>query len=513
MDVVFEGRTLDEAGLMRHARALALKLRPGDTVALRGDLGAGKSTFARAFIRAALGDGGAEVPSPTFSIEQTYETARGVIAHYDLYRLSGPDELAEIGWEQRIGADLVLVEWPERAAGLLPDARIELDLAGADDEAVRNVSLKAHASVADRVRRAVTIADFVGGVAAWRDAEIVYLQGDASQRAYARLRDGMGKTAVLMDSPRQPDGPPVRDGKPYSRIAHLAEDVSSFVRISGRLAETGLVVPEVIAADEMLGLLLLTDLGDLQFGTALDCGIDQRMLWTAALDCLVHLRRANPSRDVGRASEGAMPLPRFDRAALEIEVGLMLDWYWRHHVKAPLTDDIAASFWAAWAPVFDRMQQRAPGWFLRDYHSPNLLWQPERQGIGRVGIIDFQDALGEHWAYDVASLLQDARRDVPRGLEQDLLQRYMAEIGAVVPDFDGQEFLSAYADFGAQRNTRLIGLWVRLLKRDGKPNYLQHMPRTWDYLERNLAHPGLASVKAWFDQHISQVVRKKPVER
>ena len=147
------------------------------------------------------------------------------------------------------------------------------------------------------------------------------------------------------------------------------------------------------------------------------------------------------------------------------------------------------------------------GLFLRDYHSPNIFWRPERAGLDRVGIIDYQDALAEPWAYDLASLLQDARVDVPAELERREFARYCAEVAAYEASFDPAVFAATYATFGAQRNTRLVGLWVRLLKRDGKPGYLKHMPRTWDYLQRNLAHPDLAVLRGWYDTHFPKGVR------
>ena len=144
---------------------------------------------------------------------------------------------------------------------------------------------------------------------------------------------------------------------------------------------------------------------------------------------------------------------------------------------------------ALWAPVLDRLLALPGGWFLRDFHSPNLIWLPEREGMARVGIIDFQDALNEHAAFDLVSLLQDARVTVPEALERELFAYYCDAVAAHEPDFDRAAFAAAYADFGAQRNTRLLGLWLRLLKRDGKPHYVQHIPRTWGYLQRNLRHP------------------------
>ena len=304
-----------------------------------------------------------------------------------------------------------------------------------------------------------------------------------------------------------PDGPPVLDGKPYSRIAHLAEDVRPFAAIGRALEAAGLSVPHIAAADLDQGLLLLEDLGDLTFGAALAQGHDQARLWLTAVDMLAALRRNPPPRELPLPDGTTHRLPRFDRAALEIEVGLLLDWYWPAVKGAPAPDPIRADFRELWQPVLDRMLAAPPGIFLRDVHSPNLFWLPERTGIRSVGVIDFQDALAEPWAYDLASLLQDARVDVPAALEAEGVARYCKAVADAEPAFDEAEFRALYAAFGAQRNTRLVGLWVRLLKRDGKPHYLRHMPRTWDYLARNLAHPDLGPLAAWYDRHFPQSVR------
>jgi N-acetylmuramate 1-kinase len=200
-------------------------------------------------------------------------------------------------------------------------------------------------------------------------------------------------------------------------------------------------------------------------------------------------------------------LPRRDRAALEIEIELLLDWLWPAINGAPASDSVRAEFSALWAPVIDRLLALPGGWFLRDYHSPNLIWLPERKGVARVGILDFQDALNESFAFDLVSLLQDARIDVPEDLESELLAHYCREVQRREPTFDPAAFAAAYADFGAQRNTRLLGLWARLLKRDGKPQYLQHFPRTWGYLARNLRNPSLAPLATWYEQHFPPELR------
>lgn len=507
----------------RLAELVALKLRPGDAVALRGDLGAGKTTFARALVRALLGDAQVDIPSPTFPLVQTYDAPRFPVAHFDFYRLIGPSDLEEIGFEDALTRGAAIVEWPERAEDALPPDRLEITFSAvAGDGDRRALTLTGRGSFTDRLARLQVIARFLineldqrgqihgsASISAAAPWSIAYLQGDASTRAYARIAAAGGARFVLMDSPRMPDGPPVRGGLPYSRIAHLAEDVRPFVAIGNALASKNLSVPRVLAADLDAGLLLLEDLGDMTFGRALREGHSQRTLYLAAVDVLAQLRADPLPPELPLPDGTTYRLPRFDRAALEIETGLILDWYWPAVKGAPCPDALRREFEALWSPVLDRMLAEPAGIFLRDVHSPNLFWLPERPAPRNIGVIDFQDALAEHWAYDVASLLQDARLDVPASLEQEGLQRYCAAVASRETGFDREAFLAAYAAFGAQRNTRLVGLWVRLLKRDGKPQYLQHMPRTWRYLARDLAHPGLAPLKSWYDTHFPESVRNK----
>ncbi|MBO0765806.1 MAG: tRNA (adenosine(37)-N6)-threonylcarbamoyltransferase complex ATPase subunit type 1 TsaE [Hyphomicrobiaceae bacterium] len=506
-------RELDEAGCVRLAELIALKIRVGDAIALSGDLGAGKTTLARALIGALLGEGAAEVPSPTFALQQTYVTPRLTVAHFDFYRLSGIEEARELGFEEALEAGAVIVEWPERAASLLPHSRIEVVLAEATDPDRRVATVRGLGAAAARVARLADVMAFLDSQPVWASARIAYLQGDASTRGYARLERG-ASTALMMDAPRQPDGPPIRDGKSYGQIACLAEDmVRPFVAIGAVLRAAGLSAPNVLAADLDAGLLLVEDLDDRLYGREIAAGASQAELWGAAVEALVHLRRVPVPAELLLPDATRLRLPRRDRAAFEIEIELLLDWLWPEVKGAPPPPTVRAEFQAVWAPVLDRLLALPGGWFLRDYHSPNLVWMPERKGVARVGILDFQDALNEHFAFDLVSLLQDARVDVPETLERKLFELYCAEVALQDPAFDRAEFAWAYAAFGAQRNTRLLGLWARLLRRDGKPNYLQHYPRTWGYLSRNLRHGKsdvtLAPLAAWYEKHFPQSERNK----
>jgi N-acetylmuramate 1-kinase len=505
-------RQLDEAGVVRLAEVLALKIGRGDVIALHGDLGAGKTTFARALIGAVLHDKSIEVPSPTFSLRQSYSSTRLGIAHFDFYRLAGAHEAMELGFEDAAQEGAVVVEWPDRIAALLPSSRFDISLAETRDPAVRRVSVRGLGSTGARVSRIDQVLAFLDSAPDWVNAAITYLQGDASTRSYARLaRDG--RTALLMDAPHQPDGPPIRDGKPYSQIAHLAEDMPRcFIAIAQPLRAAGLSAPEVLAADLTHGLLLVEDFGDRLFGSEVRAGTSQSLLWRTAVDALLALRRVPVPPALPLPDGTTYKLPRRDLAAFEIETELFLDWLWPELKGAPASDAVRTEFRELWRPVLDRLLALPHGWFLRDFHSPNLLWLPERQGAARVGIIDFQDALHEHYAFDLVSLLQDARVTVPEELEAELFDYYCAQVEALETGFDRKAFASAYADFGAQRNTRLLGLWARLLRRDGKPQYLQHFPRTWNYLGRNLRHPALQPLAAWYERHIPEFLRSRQLK-
>jgi tRNA threonylcarbamoyl adenosine modification protein YjeE len=501
-------RALDEAALVRLAEIIALKCRRSDAVLLHGDLGAGKTTFARALVRAILDDPAAEVPSPTFSLRQDYAAPRLAVAHFDFYRLGSSAELDELGLDEALGSGLVLVEWPERVTQQWPADRLDVHLGEGADADARDVTITAHGAWIERLARVDLLDAFLHNSAA--DGAVLpaiervrFLQGDASSRAYARLMHAGGLSTVLMDSPRTADGPPVRDGRPYSRIAHLAEDVRPFVAVGTFLHGAGISAPRLLAHDCRNGFLILEDLGDRAFGREVVKGpAHQAELWRAAVDLLVKLRTVPVPDSLPLPDGSSWTLPRFDRAALEIEVELLLDWYWPHAKGDAADDATRAEFRALWSPLIDRMLSLPAGLFLRDFHSPNLFWLPQRDGLARVGVIDFQDALAEHYAYDLASLLQDARVDVPATLERDLLVHYVASVGATDATFHEQAFRAAYALFGAQRNTRLIGLWVRLWQRDGKPDYMAHMPRTLDYLTRNLAHPELHMLRDWYRRHL-----------
>lgn len=489
-----------EAATIRLAADIAMALEPGDLVTLSGDLGAGKTTFARALIRYLAGDESIAVPSPTFTLIQTYELPRFPLVHCDLYRLSGPGELAELGLDDLAEGAVVLLEWPDRAAGFLPRDRLDIALTLLPQRGLeyRQVRITGYGKFAARAERLAALRRFLE-LTGYAGARRERMQGDASTRLYERL-GYEGRTAILMNSPARADGPPVHNGKPYSAIAHLAEDVKPFVALANALRERGLSAPEIFASDVGCGFVIMEDLGtELLVAGDPPAPIEER--YTAAVDALLSFHGYEIVETIPVPGAADYTLPRYDFDAFLIEAELLLDWYlprWNMSVDDTARATFAALWREALAPVIDC----DPAWVLRDFHSPNLLWLEDRLGTDRVGVLDFQDAVIGPAAYDLASLLQDARVDVPEQMEFTLLGRYARARRDGDPDFDATRFVQHYATLAAQRASKILGIFSRLDRRDGKPQYLRHMPRIWSYLQRSLAHPSLAPLAGWYAVHV-----------
>ncbi len=343
-----------------------------------------------------------------------------------------------------------------------------------------------------------------------RSARREPLTGDASTRAYERLHLH-SSTLIFMDQPPAlesapcpPDATPAeRAAKGYNALARLAAGrVDAFVATAGWLRDQELSAPRIIAADAPRGLAVLEDLGDDLYARLIEQGQDEAPLYDDAITALVRMHEVEPPPVL--AYDGASwPLLTYDDVALHTADSLFLEWLPKLKPELAFSADAAAEWDAIWTPIRQRGEAGAAVFCHRDYHAENLLWLPERVGPARVGLLDFQDALKAHPAWDMSMLLHDARRDVSIELEQRALARYFD----LKPDVQRSRFLADYHALGALNVVRILGIFARLVTRDAKPRYAAFMPRLWGYLDRCMADPQMGGLKAWMDANAPPVSR------
>ena len=322
------------------------------------------------------------------------------------------------------------------------------------------------------INRAQKRNDFIAR-AGWGDASAIVVAGDASNRSYDRLTKAGGQTAILMNAPPE-----------------KGEDVRPFVKILNLLRAHGLEAPALLGADNTHGFLLLEDLGDNLYARV--CQAEPALettLYQAAIDVLLQLQTLPAPTDVAP----------YGLAVYLHETDLVTDWYLPGISGKPTPPDLQSSYQAEVTAACNAIKSTSPVLVLRDYHAENLLWLPEREGTKKVGLLDFQDALMGHPAYDLVSLLEDARRDTSPALQSNMKAYFIERL-----DADPDAFNYAYAAIGAQRNLKIIGIFARLSMRDTKPHYVDMIPRVWAHLEQDLSHPDLANLKQWVDENLPE---------
>lgn len=331
--------------------------------------------------------------------------------------------------------------------------------------------------------RAVEIEDFLAS-AGWPGADHVTLAEDASFRRYERVTRP-GERAVLMDAP--PD----------------REDVRPFMKIAGQLAALGFSAPRILAEDVGTGFLLLEDLGDATFSRLMDAGEDALPLYTLATDVLIDLH--------GAPADTAVPsgTPVYDNSLLLTEASLLTEWYLPAVTGENTSDGVAAAYRDVWAELLPLARDVPDTLVLRDFHVDNLMRIAGRDGTAACGLLDFQDAVEGPVSYDFISLVEDARRDVDDSLRDAIRARYLAAF----PALDPAAFDLSCVILGAQRHCKVLGIFTRLRDRDGKDDYLHHVPRLWRLLERAAAHPSLAPLESWLETHIPAEMRIMPPAR
>ena len=354
--------------------------------------------------------------------------------------------------------------------------------------------------------KAAFLAD--NGFSDWKREQ---LAGDASTRLYERLHGPGGESRIFMDQPPSVETAPCpplateaeRIALGYNARARLAAGrVDAFIACAAFLKQQGLSAPTIEAADAGAGLAVLEDLGDDLYARLIEAGADEAPLYDAAIDALVKLHQVRPP-EVLTAPGIQWPLLAYDDLALRTGGEMFLEWLPKFAGAAPFSDEAAAEWEALWAPIRARGVAGASVFCHRDYHAENLIWLPGRSGVARVGLLDFQDALRAHPAWDMSMLLHDGRRDVSATREAACLDRYLA----ARPDIDAAAFLADYHGLGALNVSRILFIFARQVAGFGRPKYRAFMPRMWIYLDRCFAEPDLAPLKAWFDRHVPPEMR------
>lgn len=337
------------------------------------------------------------------------------------------------------------------------------------------------------------------------------LPGDASTRRYERLTTASGSTLMLMDQPPAAESQPCdpswtpeqRRAAGWNAVARLsAGRIEAFAAVAAHLRSLGLSAPEIVAVQAEAGLAVLEDFGDALFARVIEAGEPEEPLYLAAVEALAVLHEA-ATPDTLTGAAGGWPLLPYDATALKGGADLFVEWMPKLEPALAFSDEALAGWDAAWAPIIKGAERQASVLAHRDYHAENLIWLPARQGAARVGMIDFQDAVRAHPSWDLHSLLQDARRDVAPALEARALDHYFS----LRPQVDRDAFMRDYAGLAALNEARILGVFARLIVRDGKPRYRAFMPRMWAHLERNLPLAG-QPIQAWFGLNVPTELRR-----
>lgn len=477
MNMILTKTLTTEAATQQMAAQLAPYLVAGDVIALSGDLGMGKSVFARSILRA-LGCREAHIPSPTFTLVQTYMDTRLPTAHVDLYRLEDPQEIDALDLGDFLNHGVTLVEWPEKAPQVLPANTLHISFKAVDDT-TRTLTFSGKGwekriAFAERsLARPVTPEgrlDYARAATGEAIDDVAIVAADASFRSYWRIQTSQG-SRILMDAP-----PPL-------------EDVVPFAQVSAYLNSVGIHAPAVYHTDTVKGYALLEDFGDTTMFEAMKRGDNMTALYEKAVDILIHLAKQKPA-----------DVPAFSTQMYQDEVSLYADWYLPVVHGGATEPALRQQLRDMWLPLIAKINKTPKTTIMGDYHCQNLMVLPNGldDTLACMGVLDFQGARVGTVAYDMVSLLYDVRFDVPADLRGHLIRRYVEGLdGAVTME----AFMTALRLSGVQNLMRIAGIFTRLQHRDGKAAYGRYMPRLWGHLSELLAHPDCASVREFLGRY------------
>ncbi|ABM45466.1 tRNA threonylcarbamoyl adenosine modification protein YjeE [Bartonella bacilliformis str. Heidi Mejia] len=473
------------------AQDLALALKPGDLVTLQGDLGAGKSTLARAIIHTLANDDNLEVPSPTFTLVQNYKLPQFEVIHADLYRLSMAEEIDELGLHEAREQSILLIEWPEKGADSLGPTTFAISLQHQD--CGRHITITAATHDIERLQQSLAIRTFLTTHGRGH-VHRRFLASDASARSYELLHSDHHQeifmNASIMQMAQKTD-------PAFAEKMHLATDIRQFVGINQIILENGFSAPHIFVEDLEKGFLILEDLGREGILDQTGNPIEERYIACSELLATFHQKSWVFKKQFATFS---LQIPCYDHQSMQAELALLLDWYIPFQQQKTLNEEQRKAFFTCWQPYLDMLIEGENTLVMRDYHSPNILWRANKEGVARIGLIDFQDGLKGPTAYDLVSLAQDARLYISPELEMKIFNAYCHARHKAPQPFDENELRKLYALAGAQRVSKILGIFVQLHQQYGKSSYLKHLPHMQDYLARNLSHPILAPLKSFYQE-------------
>ena len=489
----------NENATLRFAAWMSQYVDRGDILVLDGDLGVGKTCFARGFIQRLCGQD-TEVVSPSFTLVQTYKSLRFNVLHADLYRLEKPQDAEELGIFSELEHGVVLLEWAERLGTFLEEDYIKITLTEHHEGRLARLTMSAFflekfSAFNAYVERENDLTLFLKKHG-WALAERIQIAGDASSRRYEKLTY-KGESIILMDW--LPDSNDY--GKEYRISVSLADSTSSFVAVADILNRFGLSSPKCFAHDSEKGFLLLEDFGQDTMTRFID-SVDAKLpiFYRESVAALAHLHRYEMPEYLPVLDDREVRLPHYDKNVIKCESEMFLKWY-MPYIGYTVHDEAYHTWFVIWDKLSEQLKSLPSVLVIRDFHSPNLHWLNERQTIARVGIIDVQDALLGSPAYDMVSLLQDARCEVDAQLRENQIQFYLEKTSV-----DEENFRASFAILGLQRNLRIAGVFVRLAEKDKKLIYLSHLPRVLGYIKENLLHPAVSEVREWLDKNLAGVL-------
>lgn len=463
-------------------------IESNDVILLNGKIGSGKTTLARHIINQILQIDISEITSPTFNLYQVYENNNQKINHYDFYRIENDIDLQEIDLEDSLGEGITIIEWADKYQNYLPDSYLEIEILEID--CFRTYKLRGCGSFKNRINKHNSLVSFLSKFKK-PIIKVEKIQGDASKRIYKRIQT-KEESLILMiyDEKEKKENP-----------SKLSEQIHDYVSICQYLSDINIRVPKIYAVDYKNQFLIQEDFGDLKY-SEIFLKEDFRKLYEPAIDTLINIAKNECPKNI-KTDQAIYKFEDYDKNIYLSEVNIFIDWYWPYVKGSVCIDDIKLEFLEIWKNLLDKISDDK-SLVLRDFHSPNLIFQPHGNGIGKCGVIDFQDALIGHPLYDLVSLAQDARVSIKLDQEFFLIEYYMKNLNFKNYQFNNHEFMNQYNILGAQRALKILGVFARLSMAYQKHEYLIHIPRILDYINRNIRNESLTSLSSWLTKNFPE---------